>query len=353
MRFVAAVTLLVAFVVMFTSLNLLTGIPVNELIQSELVARLDEPASSSHVEVEFQIKAGESADEIGRRLEQDGLIRSATAFSLISRLRARDSALQAGYYRLRPTMQVSEIVAELGSGQPRAVRVTLREGLRIAEIADELAAKSITDRDRFIRLATGEAKWIEDITGRPGNAGLEGYLFPDTYEFDPNLPAEAVIERLIQNFLFRFDDDQREQAKKRGMTVHQVMTLASIVEREARVPGERPIIAGVFLNRLNRLIPLQADPTVQYAIVQDRQRLDSFWKAELTADDLKRPSPYNTYLNTGLPPGPICSPGLASIKAVLAPAETKALYFVARPDGSHAFAETLDEHNRNVQRYQR
>ena len=358
MRFIAALGFLGFLAGAFVVLGFVSTLSVNKFLEDSLLSWLDQPASTSEERprpVEFEVQSGESADEIARRLEQAGLIRNAMSFSLISRLRAADTALEAGVFYLSPDMPVSVILAELGQGRSRTIRVTLREGLRIAEVADELAANSITDRDSFVYLATGNAKWVEDVTGRPPGSGLEGYLFPDTYDFELDQPAEAIIEQLIQNFLIRFDEDLQEQASEIGRSVHEVVTLASIVEKEAVLPAERPIIAAVFLNRLEQSIPLGADPTTQYALVGDDILRDNYWKIELTADDLNNPSPYNTRLssNTGLPPGPICSPGLDSILAVLMPADTDALYFVARPDGSHAFARTLEEHNMNVRRYQR
>lgn len=358
MRFIATIGLLGFLAGAFIVLGFVSSLSVNEFLEDSLVSWLDQPASMSEVRpkpVEFEVESGESADEIARRLEQAGLIRNAMSFSLISRLRAADTALEAGVYYLSPDMPVSEILVELGRGRSKTVRVTLREGLRIAEVADDLAANSVTDRDSFVRLATGNARWVEDVTGRPSGSGLEGYLFPDTYDFELDQPAEAVIGQLIQNFLIRFDEELQAQANEMGRSVHEVVTLASIVEKEAVLPAERPMIAAVFLNRLEQSIPLGADPTTQYALIGDDTPRENYWKIDLTVDDLRNPSPYNTRLssNLGLPPGPICSPGLDSIRAVLMPADTDALYFVARPDGSHAFARTLEEHNMNVQRFQR
>jgi UPF0755 protein len=203
--------------------------------------------------------------------------------------------------------------------------------------------------------AVGATDYQEGVLqGRPAGASLEGYLFPDTYYFDPHVTSHDIIDRLLRTFDQRFSADLRDAAQKQNLTVHQAVTLASIVEREAQVPDERPLIAAVYLNRLRLGMPLQADPTVQYALAADPQSVAKYgwWKRDLTLDDLHFKSPFNTYQNPGLPPGPIANPGLASIRAVANPANVKYLYFVAKGDGSHAFAETLDEHNRNVQKYQ-
>ena len=171
----------------------------------------------------------------------------------------------------------------------------------------------------------------------------------------PDPVPREVVERLLTTFEERFGADLRAAAQAQRLSVHQAVTLASIVEREAQVPDERPLIAAVFHNRLRAGMPLQADPTVQYALAADPASVakHGWWKRDLTVDDLTIKSPYSTYANPGLPPGPIASPGLAALRAVAHPAPVKHLYFVAKGDGSHAFADTLDEHNRNVQKYQR
>jgi len=178
-------------------------------------------------------------------------------------------------------------------------------------------------------------------------------LFPDTYRTPPGTTARELINQMLQNFGQKFTSQMRQQAAARGLTVHQVVTLASIVEREAVVASERPTIAGVFFNRLAADMPLQADATVQYAKAeQDASALaTSYWPADLSIADLDIDSPYNTYRNRGLPPGPICCPGLASIKAVLESPPTDYYYYVAKGDGSHVFAKTLEEHNQNVAKY--
>ncbi len=188
----------------------------------------------------------------------------------------------------------------------------------------------------------------------PPGAGLEGYLFPDTYEFPAQNKPEDVVNLMLKDFGQRLTPDLRQAIAGQGLTIHQAVTLASIVEREAQVPAEQPIIASVFENRMKIGMPLQADPTVQFALSQDPKSVAQFglWKGDLTYDDLAVDSPYNTYAHTGLPPGPIANPGLGALQAVAHPAQTNYLYFVAKGDGSHAFAATYDEQLANIAKYQ-
>jgi UPF0755 protein len=195
-----------------------------------------------------------------------------------------------------------------------------------------------------------------EILGSPAPGSLEGYLFPETYEVPQKVPGTQVVDLMIRMFNQRVGQQLRSNSEL-NLSPHQLLTVASIVEREAQQPSERPLIASVYLNRLARQLPLQADPTVQYAVASRDGPLAAsygYWKQDLTEADLALDSPYNTYVHAGLPPAPICNPGEASIRAVLQPAQTDYLYFVAREDGSglHLFARTLDEHNANVARVQ-
>ncbi|MDH4208981.1 MAG: endolytic transglycosylase MltG, partial [Anaerolineae bacterium] len=184
------------------------------------------------------------------------------------------------------------------------------------------------------------------------SSSLEGYLFPETYRIPADYDAAAVLDLLLITFGERFSPEMRQAAADKGLTVHEVVTLASIVEREAVLPEERPIIASVYLNRLAQGMYLQSDPTVQYALGY-QEETDQWWKIPMSLEeDVQVDSPYNTYMYPGLPPGPLCSPGLASIEAVLEPAETPYFFFFSKFDGSHAFAETYEEHLRNQEQYQ-
>jgi UPF0755 protein len=225
--------------------------------------------------------------------------------------------------------------------------VTVREGLRSEEIGQVLAEQGVVSAADF-QAALGEQYDASFLVALPPGAGLEGFLFPATYGFARSATAHDVVQQFIDAFEQRYVEEIEPIIGTRSL--YDTVTLASIVEREAVKPEERPIIASVFLNRLAQGMGLAADPTVQYAVAGDPASVAQYgyWKQELSLDDLAIQSPYNTYVNAGLPPGPIANPGLDSILAVLQPADTDFLYFVARPDGSHAFAATAEEHQRNV-----
>jgi len=316
---------------------------------------LDTPAGDDATPVRFTVRPGDSAATIGERLEAGGLVRSALAFRMQARQLGVESSLAAGEYQLRPNMHPSEILHTLQrqSVEP-GVKVTFPEGWRAEEMAERLEATGVVSRTDFLRVIGAGSFGYPFLAGRSSGASLEGYLFPDTYTFSRSITATAVVDAMLRNFDRRFDISMRQQAERQGLSVAQVVILASIVEHEAAVAEERPMIAEVFLSRIALKMPLQADPTVQYAVAQanpDLARREGYWKRDLTAADLQVDSPYNTYKNRGLPPGAIANPGLAALRAVISPTSTGYLYFVAKPDGGHAFARTLEEHNENVAQY--
>jgi len=300
----------------------------------------------------FSVKEGESAVEIAARLEEQGLIRSAALFRLLAAYYGVSSSLEAGEYELQRDMTTTQIINKLHRGLVKTEMVTIPEGWRLEQVAEVLEKRGLYNREEFREACKRASFGYPFLDERPADATLEGYLFPDTYFVSPKTDAESFVRRMLQTFDERFTVAMRQQAADRGMTIHQVITLASIVEREAALPEERPLIAGIFLNRLKAGMALDADPTVQYALASNAasQAAYGYWK-ELSQEDLSIDSPYNTYRYGGLPPGPICSPGLASIQAVLDPEASDYLYFVAREDGSHAFATTLEEHIQNVAKY--
>jgi len=315
-------------------------------------AEIDTPAGSDASAVPFSVQPGENGATIATRLERLNLIRDAELFRLLLRYWGVDDRLEAGDYVLRRDMSMSDIVGQLQHGRLRAKTVTIREGLRAEEVAHLLAVEGLVDQEQFIRLVRDDTFHYDFLRDRPSSApkSLEGFLFPDTYEFPVNITTTAVIDALLRNFDSRVTIEMRKQALDQGLTLYQALILASIVEREAAVAEERPIIASVYLNRLRKGMYLESDVTVQYAKGYDPQ--SGRWWPSLGLDELRAiDSPYSTFLNPGLPPGPICSPGLASILAVLSPAKSKYLFFHARGDGSHAFAETFEEHLQNQSKY--
>jgi len=314
---------------------------------------IEAPASNDDQPVAFTIQPGENGTTIAVRLEQFGIIRDAELFRLVLRYWGVDAKIEAGDYSLRRNMTMGEVASQLQQGRLRAKTVTIREGLRAEEIAHLLATENLVDQEEFIRLVRDDAFHYDFLRDRPPSAPktLEGFLFPDTYQFPMDATAQAVIDVMLKNFDRRVTIEMRQQALDNGLSLFQALTLASIVEREAVIAEERPIIAGVYLNRLRKGMYLEADPTVQYAKGYDAQ--SGRWWPALTLGELRTvDSPFNTFLHPGLPPGPICNPGLASIEAVLRPTESEYLFFLAKGDGSHAFAKTFEEHLENRQKYQ-
>jgi UPF0755 protein len=304
------------------------------------------------------VPPGSTAGDIGADLQQRGLIRSALVFRLAAEQAGVGTSLAAGDYELSRSMSTAEIIQVLARGQvKRGLVATIPEGWRSEQIADRLESTGFASREEFLRaIAAPESVPGFELIGVAPPQRLEGYLFPETYEVPQKVSGTRAAELMVRMFSQRVGDALRSRPESK-LSPHQVVTLASIVEREAKQASERPTIASVYLNRLQAGLPLQADPTVQYAVAtRDGQAASAYnyWR-NLTPSDLQLDSPFNTYMIVGLPPGPICSPGEASIKAVLQPARTDYLYFVAQTDGSgtHLFAKTLDEHNANVAKVKR
>ncbi|OUN00873.1 MAG: hypothetical protein BAA04_13140 [Firmicutes bacterium ZCTH02-B6] len=294
----------------------------------------------------FAVPAGSTAADIGRALQEAGLIRNARHFQLVSRFMGLDGRLQAGDYLLSADMNLVSIVRQLETGTVYTVRVTIPEGLHLRQIADLLARHDLVDRERFLELASDDRLVYGNNPpiDKPIRS-LEGYLFPDTYLFSPSMTEEQIIRRMVNRFLEVAAPVIESMEAPLGLSLHQVVTLASIVEAEALYQREHPVIASVFLNRLRINMPLQADPTINYLFDEHRSRI--------LYSDLEIDSPYNTYRYAGLPPGPIGSPGLSAIRAVLEPAETDYYFFVARGDGTHIFTRTFAEHVRARQQVRR
>lgn len=307
------------------------------------------PLSPGAVEtVAVQIEAGTTMSQVADVLYQQHLIRSPLFFRYYARLRHLDGRLQPGEYAFSPGMSPAEILRRLTSGEVVTRRITIPEGMTVEQIADLLDAEGVVDREDFLAAVSASVSEIAEFL--PEDAALdqplEGYLFPATYEYRTDTTAEELVSAMVDRFLAVWTPEMQERADDLGMSVHQVMTLASIIEEEAQVPEERARISGVYHNRLRIGMKLDADPTVGYAV-------GKLPGEELDYDDLMVDSPYNTYLNAGLPPGPIACPGEASIQAALYPEEHDYWYFVAKGDGSgeHFFASTLEEQEQNIQLY--
>lgn len=314
---------------------------------------LNTPLSNDDTPVFFTISPGETAATIAPRLQDAGLINDSELFRLLAWYEGADVVLLAGDYQLRPNMSMWEILDIFREGKVYEVSITIPEGWRAEEIAEYLQSLGLGDRQEFMALVDSGSFSFDFLADRPAGASLEGYLFPDTYAFPPRTGGQGIIEIMLQNFGVRFSSEMRAKAMEKGMSIFEVVTLAAVVEREAVLAEERPLIAGVLLNRLAASIPLEADATVQYALGYDSET--GTWWSDLEAISPREvDSPYNTYLHPGLPPGPIANPGLDSILAVLEPEPTTYYYYYAnyiQGDGSHVFAETYEEHLENIRRY--
>jgi UPF0755 protein len=306
------------------------------------------------------VESGDTAVSIGKRLEDSHVIDSANTFQRLADLLGAESTLAAGEYEFMPGTSALDALTRIRDGLTAAKVVTIPEGLRIEEIAAILEQRGVVRADAFLAAASGIATSgsgldAELLATRPAASSLEGYLYPATYSFSTrNSEPSQIVQTMLETFSQRLTPQLRQDARRQNLTMHQVLTLAAIVQREAVLPAEMPVIASVFLNRIDEDMPLEADPTVQYAVSTRPGSVVEFgyWKRALSVQDLQIDSIYNTYRRAGLPPGPIANPGIEAITAVIRPAVTEYLFFVARPDGSHAFAETFAEHQINVQRYQ-
>ncbi|EXX87105.1 hypothetical protein BG53_04860 [Paenibacillus darwinianus] len=304
--------------------------------------------------VTVEVARGSSPFKVADLLKEKGVIRNAFFFKYYLRYRKEGSGFQAGQYELTPGMTHDAIIAKLNAGdtvKAETIRFTIPEGFTVKQIADKLKAESLIDEAEFLKLADNPKAfpWQGAMGGIPKDADIrhrmEGYLFPETYEMDKNSTEKDILTRMLDeldNKLSQLPEGWEGRLEKLGLTFHEMMTIASLVEREVVVDEERPLVAGVIYNRLKEKMPLQIDATVQYALDKPKERLYE--------KDLKVESPYNTYQIPGLPPGPIASPSLSSIRAALYPEPSEYLYYVTKKDGTqtHLFARTYREHLNNI-----
>ncbi len=343
LAFVMVAAVLVAGIFIFTKANNIFG-----------------SSNKTHDKVVFIVKPGDSVSTIGQNLkdagvlDKSGLIDPVDQFKLEIKRRSVEQKLNAGRFELTTNMDIGDLVSTLTSAPVlTGIKVQVIEGKRLEEIADELGAKNIISPTHFLALtknADQSAVFQDDFLAsaqRPGDQGLEGYLFPDTYQVDNKEGdnSELIIKTMLQGMEAKFTPDMRQAAADKKRSIHQILTIASIVQREAAHNEEMPLIASVYWNRLDQDMLLNADPTLQYGAGQ----APNWWKV-IDFDPVSEDSTYNTYTNHGLPPGPICGSGEAAIKAAVYPdPDSKYLYFVAKKDksGYHVFAKTLEEHTRN------
>jgi UPF0755 protein len=324
-------------IVPFLLAFVLTAVGIRTYLQSTPPTSGLAPAARTVV----YIKPKTGVQDIALLLQDAGVIRSTWTFLALAYLQGSLKRLQSGEYEFTSGMSLFEILQKLESGRVVTHQVTIPEGFTAEDIAKLLAGERLADRDRFLALVQDPmvAARLEVAAAR-----LEGYLFPDTYRLTRGMSEEEIIRVMVGRFRQSVPPDFRERAARLRMDPHEVVTLASLIEKEARLNAERPVISAVFHNRLRQRMPLQSDPTAVYMVPRGPGRI--------TASDLQRRSPYNTYLVQGLPPGPIANPGLASLQAALNPAPVNYLYFVAKNDGSHFFSRTLEQHQQAVRVYQ-
>jgi len=310
--------------------------------RSEIRRYLERPCGKGAVEERVTVAPGRSFGALVADLHRRGIVDSPLRLKLLARIEGYDKRIKAGEYLLSSRMKPRQLLEVLAEGRVYLYRVTIPEGFTLYQIARRLERLSLVSARDFIRAATDSRE-----AARYGIAGptFEGYLFPDTYAFARGVTPRRIIAAMVGRFREKFKPAWKRRARQLGMSVQQVVTLASIIEKETGSPAERPLIASVFHNRLKKGMRLESDPTVIYAIPD--------FDGNLTRRDLKTKTPYNTYRIKGLPAGPIANPGSAAIEAALYPAKTDFLYFVARRDGTHQFSRTLREHNRAVNKYQR
>jgi UPF0755 protein len=299
------------------------------------------PASTKPRRLVVEIPPNATSREIADRLGDRRVIRSRYAFMLMTRVLGESTNLKAGEYELSPDMGLIEIIDKMARGDALAHWFTIPEGYTTEQIARTLSRNRMAEERRFLRLAQGTDESLRPSVAIP-RSSLEGYLFPDSYKLKTGASEKAIISEMLRTFREKVIEGMANDVHRSDMPLDKIVILASLIEREARRPEDRPLIAAVLRNRLRHKMRLQVDATVLYALGRH--------KSKVLLSDLETPSPYNTYRNVGLPPGPICNPGLSSIRAALHPARANYLYYVAKPDGAHIFSHTYSEHQQAIRR---
>ncbi|MFC1856704.1 endolytic transglycosylase MltG [Thermodesulfobacteriota bacterium] len=301
----------------------------------------NEPAAKDGIEKLFVVLSGQDLRTTARALEKSGLIQHGIKFRLLTQIKGCDKKIRAGEYALSAVMSPAEILDVLVRGKVFLYKFMVPEGYNLTQIASLVDLAGFGAREAFIQ----ESSDTELLQKARINAEtFEGYLFPDTYYFSKNVTPEKIVDAMVRRFWSVFTSVWRTRAENMGFSIHEVVTLASIIEKETGVSFERPLISSVFHNRLQKRMRLESDPTVIYGIEN--------FDGNLTRKHLRTTTPYNTYMMKGLPPGPIANPGLKSIEAALYPADTSFLYFVSKKDGTHQFSTNIKDHNKAVKKYQ-
>ena len=300
-------------------------------------------SGTAEKKIHIKVNAGMTTAEIAEKLASKGVITSSLKFRFISRVRGYDNQMKPGTYIFKFGMSDEEVFEEILKGAKYLVKFTIPEGFTVKEIAERLYSLDLADKEDFLTAAENFQPY--DYMKRPKNVlyAAEGFLFPETYSIESDYSIEEILELMAGEFNKRLTDEMRAKAKKKNLSIHELITLASLVEKEVRYAEDRPIVAQIFLKRLEMKMPLQSDATLQYLMDAPKE--------DVTISDTEIDSPYNTYQNTGLPPGPVANPGIAAIEAVLNPADTDYLYFVADREGHNHYSHEYDEHLNLVNQY--
>jgi UPF0755 protein len=301
----------------------------------------DQPASLDTDKMVFNIPSGQTFKVTTDILFKAGIIKSPFKFNLVARLKGYDKQLKAGEYTLAASMPPIKILEKLVKGDVELYKLTIPEGLNIYQIAELVAQEGFAAQAVFMAYATDTAFVREH--GISADT-FEGYLYPETYYFPKNVSTKTIVSAMVKRFWRVFKPEWKERAKQLGFSIHQMVTLASIIEKETGAPFERPLISSVFHNRLNKRMRLESDPTVIYGLKN--------FDGNLNRQHLETLTPYNTYKIRALPPGPIANPGSESLEAALYPANTKYIYFVSKKNSTHQFSTNLKDHNQAVRKYQ-
>ncbi len=295
-------------------------------------------------EVIYEVQIGQSFNSIARDLQERGVLKNAEAFALYGKFTRQIPRVKAAEYRFETSMTPPQVMSVLVSGRSVARAITIPEGYSIFEIADLIEARGFAKREEIIKLAFDRG-FVKQVLGEE-QASLEGYLYPDTYHFTKYMTAEKILTQMVKMFEANFEKVPKPYPF--NWTRHQVVTMASLIEKETGAPHERPIISSVFSNRIRKNMRLQTDPTIIYAKALKSGKL----VIDIRKVDLTMSHPYNTYVRSGLPPGPIANPGIEALSAAVNPATTQYLFFVSQNDGTHIFSESYDQHSKAVRKHQ-
>jgi len=306
---------------------------------------VNQPASVTSEEVVYEVSPGMAFRAVAKDMQQKGLLRSSEFFVILAKIKGIGNKMKTGEYALNKNMTPNEILNVIISGKSIERKITIAEGLSIFEIADIFDGLGLASREDFLKLVTDQ-EFIKSILGESFDS-LEGYLFPETYSFTKYTEMKSLVTEMVKKFQENYKEIE-SLSRVSGMTKHQIVTLASIVEKETGAPQERPLISSVFHNRLKKGMRLQTDPTIIYG----KAKLSGKIEINITKADLTTPTTYNTYTISGLPPGPIASPGKEALLAAVQPAESEYLFFVSHNDGTHEFTKEYKDHKKAVQSFQ-